>query len=65
MASHTNIATSGSGTPLPGVQVRVYDNAGVQVGAATTNAQGSFTIHNLVHGAYNVRLYGEDFTSNH
>tara|TARA_Y100000310_G_C20239559_1_gene603975 strand:- start:26 stop:412 length:387 start_codon:yes stop_codon:yes gene_type:complete len=65
MASHTNIATSGAGLPLPGVQVRVYDSGGARVGAATTDIVGSFTIHNLVHGAYSVRLYGEDFTSDH
>jgi hypothetical protein len=44
-----------TGLPLNGVTVQAFNSAGVQVGSATTNAQGAYLIQGLVSGIYYAR----------
>lgn len=46
---------TGGGSPLPGVELVAYDNAGFVAGQAVTNASGQYTIQGLVDGNYRLR----------
>ena len=49
------VADSGTGTPLPGGEVRVMRGASI-VATATTDAFGRYVIHNLPAGSYSVEV---------
>jgi uncharacterized surface anchored protein len=62
------VTATGSGAPLAGMVVTVYDSSGAPVGsAATTNAQGAYAVTGLAAGNYRVGFsdpagkYGADF----
>jgi hypothetical protein len=46
------VTADGSGTPLGGVQVSIYDSAGNQTASVSTNASGAYSKNGLPPGSY-------------
>jgi len=62
MASYRNQLLK-NGSPIAGVAARLYNEENQKIGADTTTYDGRYSFTDIPAGNYEVRFFGEDFTS--